>query len=82
MNTITTLSTQEIIRHNKCQMGFLEKLVLKRDVDNKLMINTINCSFLDNPSTSDDDEMDNGVSKSIILEPTIKSLMKEKSNFP
>ena len=33
--------------------------------------------MLESPSTSDYDEMDNVVSKSTVLEPTIKHLMKE-----
>ena len=33
MDIITTLYTQEIIRQNKCQMKFLDKLVLKKYVD-------------------------------------------------
>ena len=73
MNIITSLSTQEIIRQNKCQMMFLDKLLLKQDVDNKLTINSITFSMLEYPSTSDDDDMDNGVYKWTILEPTIKN---------
>ena len=38
-------------------MGFLEKLVLKQYVDNKLMMNGINCSMLESTSNSYDDEM-------------------------
>ena len=48
-------------------------LVLKQDVDNQLMIVAINCSVFNFPSTFYDDEMDNCVSKSTVLEPTIKS---------
>ena len=33
MDIINTFYTEEIIRQNKCQMSFLEKLVLKKDVD-------------------------------------------------
>ena len=33
MEIITTLFTQEIIRQNKCQIRFIETLVLKEDVD-------------------------------------------------
>ena len=40
-------------------------------------MNAINCSVLESPSTSDDDEMNNGVFKSTLLEPTIKLLLKE-----
>ena len=43
MDIITTFSTQEIIRQNKCQMRFLDKLVFKQDIDGKLMINLIAC---------------------------------------
>ena len=53
MDTITTFSTQKIIRHNKCKMRFLDKLAPKQDFDQKLMINTIYFSILDSPSTSD-----------------------------
>ena len=56
---IITFYTHEIIRHNKCQMRFLYKLVLKQEFDKKLMINEITCSMLDSPSTSDYDDMDN-----------------------
>ena len=35
MYTITTFSAQEITRNIKCQMRFLDKLVLKKDFDNK-----------------------------------------------
>ena len=73
MDIITNFSTQKIIRQNKCQMRFLDKLVLKKDVDKRLMINVINCSMLESPSTSGYDEMDNGVSKSTVLEPTINT---------
>ena len=37
------------------------------------MINAIDWSMLDSPSTSDDNGMDNSVSKSTFLEPTIKT---------
>ena len=80
MDIITTSSTQEIIIQNKCQIGFLDKLVLKKCVDDKLMINAINCSMLESPSTSDNDyEMGNSVYKPEVLEPTIKKLTKETS---
>ena len=39
----------------------------------------INLTIFEYPSTSYHDETDNGVSKSIVLEPTIKHLMKETS---
>ena len=58
---------------------FLDQLLLKQDADKKLIINAITCSMLEYPLTSGDDEMENGVSKSIVLEPTIKQLMKETS---
>ena len=43
MDIIITLSAQEIIRQNKCQMRFLDKLLLKQKFDKKLMINAIIC---------------------------------------
>ena len=64
MDIINTLFTQEIIGQYKCQMGFLGQLVLKQDVCNKLINNAINYSMLESPYTSDDDNMDNGDSKS------------------
>ena len=57
-------------------MRFLDKKVSKQKFDHKLMINEINCSMLESTSTSDYEEMDNDVSKSKVLEPTIKHLMK------
>ena len=57
-------------------MRFLDKWVLKKDFDNNIMINAITCSMLKSPPTSSYDDMDNGVSKSIFLEPKIKHLMK------
>ena len=33
MTIITTFSTQDIIRQNKCQMRFLGKLVLKQNIE-------------------------------------------------
>ena len=59
-------------------MRFLEKSLLKQ-IDHKLMINTITCSMLESPYTYYYDDVDNGVSKSILLEPTIKHLMKDTS---
>ena len=44
-------------------MRFLDKLLLKQDADNKLMINIVICSMLEFTYTSDDDDMDNYVSK-------------------
>ena len=79
MNIMISSSTQEKIRQNECQMRFLDKLVLKQDLDKKLMINEINCLMLESVSTYYYDDMDNGVSKSIALEPTIKHSMKETS---
>ena len=76
MDIIITSSTQEVIRHNKCQMRFLDKLVLKQNIDHKLMINFINCSILESPYTYDYDDMKNGVSKSTVLETTIRHLKK------
>ena len=37
----TTLSTQEIIRQNKCKMSFLGKIRLKQGVDKTLMVSEI-----------------------------------------
>ena len=83
MDIITTSSTQEIIRQNKCQIRFLDKLLLKQDVDKKFMINKITCSMFESPSTSDDDDdMDNGVSKTTLLEPTIKPFNEINKPFP
>ena len=62
-------------------MRFLETLVLKQDVDKKLMINEINFSMFDSPYTSNNDKVDNGVSRSSVLEPTVKHLMKETKRF-
>ena len=76
IDIIITLSTQEIIRQNKCKMRFLDRLLLNKYFYKKLMINVIKFSMLDYPSTSDHDYMYNGVSKSSVLEPTIKHLMK------
>ena len=45
------------------------------------MITEINCSVLESPSTSDDDGMNTGVSKSTSLEPTINHRMQVKT-FP
>ena len=70
INIITTQSKQEIIRQNKNQIRFLDKLVLEKKIDQKLMMTAITCSMLESPSTSNYDEMDNGISKSIVLEPT------------
>ena len=67
IDVITTSSTHETIRYNKCQARFLEKLVFKQDVGNKLTINGINFSMLESPSTSYDNETNNGVSKSTVL---------------
>ena len=50
-------------------------------VYNELMINAINCSMLEPPLTSYNNDMDTCVSKSTALEPTIKYLMKETSLF-
>ena len=42
----------------------------------KLMMNAISGSMLESTSTFDNDNMENGASKSTVLEPTIKHLMK------
>ena len=41
------------------------------------MINAITCSMLESSSTSDDDEMNTGVYKSINSKPALKLFMKE-----
>ena len=48
-------------------MMSVDKLLLKQNFNHKLMINVITCSMLESPSTSDYDDMDNGVSKSTVL---------------
>ena len=58
-------------------MRFLDKLVLKKDVDKKLMINSITCSILESPSYSDDDDTYYVFSESKVLEPKIKHLIKK-----
>ena len=63
MDIIINLSTQEILRQKKWQMGFLEKLILKKNLGHKLTINAFTCSILESPSTSAYYDMDNGVSK-------------------
>ena len=60
------------MRHNERKMRYLDKLVLKSMLVQK-MINTITYLMLKCPSTSDDDLMNNGVSKSTVLEPTINT---------
>ena len=67
MDITITLSAQKIIRQNKGQMRFLDKLVLKQNFGQKLMINAITCSMLESPSTSGYDEIENGVSKLTLL---------------
>ena len=71
VDIITNFSTQKIIWQNKCLMRFLDRLVLKHDFDKKLMMNAITCSNFDPPSTFYDDDIYNGISKSMVLEPTI-----------
>ena len=44
-------------------MMVLDKLVLKQDADKKLMISAIIGSILESLSTSDDEKINNGVSK-------------------
>ena len=58
-------------------MRFLEKKLSKQNVDGKMTITAINWSTLKSPSTSDDDDINTGVSKIKYLEPTIKHLIKE-----
>ena len=48
-------------------MRFLDKLVLKQNLDIKLMITEIICSMLESTPTSDDEETSKGVSKSTHL---------------
>ena len=48
-------------------MRFIEKLVLKQEYDNKLMIIQINSSMLESSSTSEYNEMYYSVSKSLVL---------------
>ena len=60
-------------------MRFLVKLLLKQDNAKISMINDITWWMLESPYTSDDDKIDNGVSKSIVLEPAKQHLMKETS---
>ena len=48
-------------------MMVLDKLVLKQDADKKLMINAIIGSILESLSTSDDEKINNGVSKPVHL---------------
>ena len=79
IDIIINSSAQEIIRQNNCQMRFLDQSVLKQNFDKKSMINSINCLILESPSTSDYDDMENGVSKSTVLEPTIKHVVKYTS---
>ena len=67
MDIIITSLTQEITIQNKCQMRFLDKLVLEQKFDQKLMINMITCSMLEYPYTYDYDDMENGVYKSTFL---------------
>ena len=47
MDTITTSSAYAITRHNKCYTRFTDKLVLKKDFDNRSIINIITCSILE-----------------------------------
>ena len=44
-------------------MRFLNKFLLKQNVDEKLMMNEITCSMLESPSTYDNDEMNTDVYK-------------------
>ena len=46
------------------------------------MINAINFSMLESPSNSYDDDTDNVVSKSTVLEPTTKHLIERNKPFP
>ena len=42
-----------------------------------MMITAIISSMFESPSTSDDNDMENGASKSTLFEPTIKHSMKK-----
>ena len=61
MDIITTFSTEEIIKQNKCVIMFLDEFLLKQNIDKKVMI--IEKSVLGSQSTSDDDNMNIGASK-------------------
>ena len=75
MDKKITFSTKEILRQNKCQMGFLHKFALK-NFDQKLMMNAITSSMLEFPSTSDYDEVENPVSKSNVFRTNNQTLNK------
>ena len=55
MDIIITSPLEEIISQNKCQMRFRDNLVLKQNIDQKLMIDVINWSMLESQYTSDYD---------------------------
>ena len=56
ININNTLSTKEVINHNKFQMRFLDKFYYNKTLI-KIMMTKITCSLLDSTSTSNDDEM-------------------------
>ena len=68
--------TKVITAQNKYKIRFLDKFLLEKNVD-KLMITAINCSMLESPSTSDDEELSTGYYKSTHLEDTMKHLAKK-----
>ena len=66
------MSTQEILKQNKCQTRFLDKSVFFKNVDQKLMINAITYSMFESTYNSDYYEIEDGIYKSTLLYPTIK----------
>ena len=59
-------------------MRFLDNFLFKQIFDKRMMITEITCSMLESPSTSNDDDMRTGASKSTRSESTRKNLIKEK----
>ena len=54
-------------------MNLSDKLLYKKDVDKKLMINAIMYLMLESSSTYNYDDKENGVSKLTVLEPIINT---------
>ena len=77
MDISITLFKQGIIVIIMCQILFVDKVLLKQNVDKEMIITSITCLILESASTSDYYKINRGVSKSTRLEPTIKHLMKE-----
>ena len=73
MDIITTSYLEEVITQNKCQIRFLDKFLLKQNVDLKLIITAMTCSMLESSSTYDYDEINTDVSRSTCLEPTLNN---------